>query len=359
MIIVLDIIKVMVPAAAAFAVGIALTPFISHYLYKYRAWKKQSVRTAVDGSTATISQKLHRDEAKHTPRMGGIVIWGSAVLTIAGIWSLAQIFPDSIFAKLDFLSRSQTWIPLFTLVAGGLVGLLDDLYEIRGTISHAAGGFSLKKRLLIITAIGLFVGWWFFDKLEISAIGIPLYGPVEIGIWFIPLFVLVMLALYAGGVIDGIDGLSGGVFATIFAAYAGIAFWQSQLDLAAFAALLVGAILAFLWFNIPPARFYMSETGSMALTITLAVVAVMTDTLGGGTGLAVLPIIAFLLFLSGGSSLLQVLSKRFRNGKRVFAVAPLHHHFEAIGWPSYKVVMRYWVVSVMLAIVGFSIALIG
>src|SRR6185369_6114960 len=109
-----------------------------------------------------------------------------------------------------------------------------------------------------------------------------------------------------------------------------IAFYQNQLDLAAFCATVVGALLAFLWFNIPPARFWMTETGSMGLTMTIAAIAFMTDTLGEGKGVSVLPVIAFLLFATVLSNILQVLSKKIR-GKKLFRIAPLHHHFEAIG----------------------------
>jgi len=160
-------------------------------------------------------------------------------------------------------------------------------------------------------------------------------------------------------VIDGLDGLSGGIFASMFAAYMGIAFYQQQINLAAFCAVIVGGILAFLWYNIPPARFYMTETGSMGLTITLAVVAFMTDSISGGYGVLVLPIIALPLVLTSLSVVLQVLSKKFRGGKKIFLVAPLHHHFEAIGWPAYKVTMRYWILGVIFALLGTVLALIG
>lgn len=162
-----------------------------------------------------------------------------------------------------------------------------------------------------------------------------------------------MLALFSGSVIDGIDGLSGGIMSAIFTAYAGIAFFQNQIDLAAFCMVIVGGILAFLWFNIPPARFYMTETGILGLTTTLAVVAFLTNSV------IVLPIIALPLFVASGSVIIQQLSKKFRNGKKVFLVAPIHHHFEAIGWPAYKVTMRFWVVSMICAALGMIIALIG
>ena len=356
---VVDMVKVFAPATAAFLLGIAATPVLTHYLYKYRAWKKKAGKVAPDGSATPIFNKLHESKEVGTPRMGGIVVWASSALTILGFWVLAQAFPKDIFSKLDFLSRDQTWIPLFTLLVGSLVGLADDLFEISGRGGYLAGGLSIKKRLLIVGAVALFVGYWFFAKLCITGIALP-FSPetFELGWLIVPFFITITLALYASGVIDGIDGLSGGVFATIFSAYAILAFSQEQINLAAFSAMLVGALLAFLWFNIPPARFYMSETGTMGLTVTLAVVAFMTDSLGDGIGVSVLPIIALPLVATVLSVVVQLLSKKFR-GKKVFLVAPLHHHFEAIGWPGYKVTMRYWVISVMCAIVGVMIALVG
>ena len=194
---------------------------------------------------------------------------------------------------------------------------------------------------------------WFFFKLDVSSIYIPFIGEWQLGLLFIPFFMLVMLFLFSSGVIDGIDGLSGGVLATIFTAYTFIAFFQNQIDLAAFCAVVVGGILAFLWFNIPPARFYMTETGILGLTISLTVVAFLTGQV------VVLPIIAFPLFATVISNIIQVASKKMRKGKKVFLIAPLHHHFEAIGWPSYKVTMRYWIIGIIFAIMGMVIALIG
>jgi len=356
---IIDIVKIALPATVAFALGIGLTPLLTHYLYKYKAWKKVPGKKAGLGGGATpIFNELHKTRETGTPRMGGIVIWASACVTIVGFWLLARIFPLDIFLKLDFLSRDQTWIPLATLAVGACVGLIDDILEISGKGS-GAGGFALSKRLLIVSFIALLVGLWFFFKLDVTALGLPYAGEISVGWLIVPFFILVTLAFYASGVIDGIDGLSGGVFAAIFAAYAGIAFYQQQINLAAFGATVVGGILAFLWFNIPPARFYMSETGTMGLTLTLAVVAFMTDSLGGGHGVFVLPIVAFPLVVTVLSDVIQIVSKKMRGGKKVFLVAPLHHHFEALGWPGYKVTMRYWVISVVCAVLGLIIALIG
>ena len=250
-------------------------------------------------------------------------------------------------------------LPLFTLIAGSLVGLFDDLLEVKGSGSHIAGGLSLKKRLLIVCSIGIVVGSWFFFKLDVSTLGLPGGHELYLGWLFIPLFAVITMAIYSGGVIDGIDGLAGGIFAIIYSAYAGIAFYQQQINLAAFCLVVVGGILAFLWFNIPPARFYMSETGSMGLTITLAVVAFMTDSIGEGYGVLILPIVAMPLVITTASVIIQVLSKKFRNGKKIFLVAPIHHHFEAKGWPAYKVTMRFWIIGVVFALSGVILALIG
>lgn len=350
---IIDVIKILIPATAAFFIGIAITPMVTHYLYKHRMWKKKSVSIAVDGSAAPISQALHNDEAKKTPRMGGIIIWSSTAATIIFFFLISKWFPSTLSAKLDFFSRNQTWVPFFTLIAASLVGLVDDWMQVSETGDYKAGGLSLKKRILVVLLIGLIGGWWFYFKLGVSSVSLPFDGTWDIGIFLIPFFMLVMLALFSSGVIDGIDGLSGGVMASIFAAYAWIAFFNNQIDLAAFCATLVGGILAFLWFNIPPARFYMSETGMLGLTTTLAVVAFLTGEV------LLLPLIAFPLAATTLSTIIQVVSKKLRSGKKIFLVAPIHHHFEAKGWPPYKVTMRYWILSVIFAVIGMMIALIS
>jgi phospho-N-acetylmuramoyl-pentapeptide-transferase len=351
-----DVVKIFLPTALAFIIGILITPIVADYLYRNRMWKKKAGKMASDGSDATVFNQLHKEKEVGTPRMGGTIIWLSASIVILGTWFASKLFPGPFTYKLDFLSRSQTWIPFATLLIGALVGLFDDYLEIRGGGSHHAGGLSLKRRLAIVGVLGLAAGWWFYAKLGMTMIGLPFGYVLLLGWLIIPLCAIVMMATYSSGVIDGIDGLAGGIFASIFAAYAGIAFMQHQIDLAAFCAVLVGAILAFLWFNIPPARFYMSETGSMALTITLAIVAFMTDyKLGGGYGILVLPIVAFPLVITAASVILQLLSKKIR-GKKLFRVAPLHHHFEALGWSQPKVTMRYWVIGVVFAIIGMIVA---
>lgn len=357
---IIDIVKVFLPSVLAFIFGVLITPPLTNFLYEHKMWKKKPKKVDMAGNDTPIFNQLHKDTQINTPRMGGVVVWGSTFITVMFIWLAAKLIGGETFLNLDFLSRNQTWIPLFTLVVGSLVGLIDDYLVTRPTDGdYEASGVPLRKRLLIVGVIALLCSLWFYYKLDVTSIGsVGLFPEIDLGILFIPLFILVILAIYAGGVIDGIDGLSGGVFACMFGAYGGIAFYQQQYDLAAFCATVLGGILAFLWFNIPPARYYMSDTGMMGLTITLGVVAFMTDNLGGGHGIFVLPIIALPLVITVASDIIQVLSKKIR-GKKVFLVAPIHHHFEAIGWPSYKVTMRYWIFGFISALLGIILALIG
>jgi phospho-N-acetylmuramoyl-pentapeptide-transferase len=346
--------RVLIPSATAFALGMLFAPALASILYKNRAWKKQSGKgNGIGGGGTPIFDELHKEREVSTPRMGGILVWAATLATALAFFILARAFPYN-FHGLDFINRSQTWLPLFALAAGAIAGFIDDLLEIK----EGKGGLSLARRLTIVGTIGLLGGWWFYGKLAVTTIGIPFGHPLSLGILIVPLFALVTLAIYAGGTIDGIDGLAGGVFAFIFMAYAGIAFVEGQVSLAAFAATVAGATLAFLWFNIPPARFYLSETGSMALTLALATTAFAADSLGGGVGVFVLPLIALPLTATVITTLLQVFWKKVFK-RKLFRVAPIHHHFEAIGWPAAKVTMRYWVITIISGVLGLALALIG
>lgn len=349
---VLNILKVFGLSAVAFFFAVFWTPLLTHFLYKYKMWRKAVRTVAPDGAGTPIFAALHKDREVSTPRMGGLLIWITTVIIICAFWILSRIPDGAFWQKINFLSRNQTWLPLFTLVSASLLGLVDDLLQVFQRGTYVAGGLKFRIRLFAVFLIALAGAYWFYFRLEQNAIYIPGLGDVFIGIWFIPLFILTMFATFSTGVIDGIDGLSGGVFATIFAAYGGIAFFRGQIDLAAFSAVLLGSLLAFLWYNIPPARFYMGETGMLGLTTTLTVIAFLTNSV------IVLPIIAFVPAVEAASVIIQLVSKRWR-GKKVFMVAPIHHHFEARGWPSYKVTMRFWVVSFVFAIIGMVVALVG
>lgn len=348
------VIKTFLPAVIAFVIGIFITPFVTHFLYKHKVWKKEGGKTALGGQEATEFNRLKGAGETKTPRMGGIVIWSSVLLTVALLASLGHFWPNSVLASLDFFSRSQTWIPLSTLIIGAALGFLNDFYDV----THRRNGVSLKWRLVFITFLAGAIGYWFYAKLGVDSLSIPFDGALYLGWLIIPFFIILTIGLYASGVIDGIDGLSGGVFASVFISYAGIAFLQEQYDIAALSGTISGAILAFLWFNIPPARFWMTETGSMALTLTLAVIVFMTDQLGEGNGVSLLLIAGLPLIATVASNIIQLLYRK-ATGKKLFRIAPIHHHFEAIGWPSYKVTMRYWIISIICAILAVAIAAIS
>src|SRR3989344_1753013 len=353
-----NLIKIFSLFAFAAILAMILAPSMINFLYKIKFWKKEARKKTITGEDASVVYALHKDREVAVPRGGGLIIWIS-VLVIA-LFLLLLSFGDKYWwlKRINFLSRSETWLPFFTLIAASLVGLLDDFLQVFGRGRYVGGGMTFTRRLIIVALIGLIGGWWFYFKLNWDSIHIPLIlnfpGGIDlsIGFWYIPLFVIVMLASWAGGVIDGLDGLAGGIFATIFSAFTVIAFAQDKIELASLCAVISGTLFAFLWFNIPPARFYMGETGILGLTTTLAVIAFLTNSV------IVLPIIAFVPAVEAASVIIQLASKRFR-GKKVFLVAPLHHHFEAIGWPSYKVTMRFWVISFVAAIVGVVVALVG
>ncbi len=349
-----DAARVLIPFIVSFGIGIIVAPLLANRLHALKAWKKKAGKGngMGDENGTPLFDELHAVRETSAPRMGGIVVWGSVAAT-AALFFVGSFFFDGSFATFDFVNRGQTWLPLFALLLGAFVGLIDDVLEV----TQSKGGLPLPWRLLVVTLLGAFAGWWFYAKLGVSSVGIPFAGVLPLGLSFIPFFILVTLALYASGVIDGIDGLAGGIFAIIFMAYTAIAFSQEQVALAAFCAAVSGGTFAFLWFNVPPARFYLSETGSMALTLALAVTAFSTDTLSGGVGVAVLPIIALPLTATVLTSVLQVFWKKFFK-KKLFKIAPIHHHFEAVGWPSYKVTMRYWIITILASVFGIAIALL-
>jgi len=347
----ISFIKILTHGAIAFILGIALTPILTHYLFKHKLWKKTSRNKSLDGGAMPVFNKFHSDTEIKTPRFGGILIWVIPTLMAILFFILSEI-DGAIFDKLNFLSRSQTWLPLFAMVAAAIVGLIDDFLTVKDKGEYSGKGLSLKYRIGSVFLIGLIGALWFYFKLDWRTLHVPGMGEIIMNFWYIPFFIIAMLAVYSGGVIDGLDGLAGGNFATIFGAYAVIAGFQGQYDIAALCAAVAGTLLAFLWFNIPPARFYMGESGTMALCTGITVIAFLTDSV------LVLPIIAIVLVAESGSVIIQQLSKKFLH-KKIFIASPIHYHFEAKGWPHYKVTMRFWVIGIIAAVIGVAIRLLG
>jgi phospho-N-acetylmuramoyl-pentapeptide-transferase len=353
----LDPFKVLLPAVLSFIIGVIIAPAIGRFLAHHQLWKKKNVSKTIDGKDATITASLHNDEKSPVPRLGGVVVWGSVFATALLLWSISKVYPTVFTEKLDFISRNQTWLPLFAMLVGALVGGLDDLLVVEAfgskLNSYIGGGLSFPVRLLAVSSLGLFAGWWFYFKLGVDSVHIPFYGDFQMGgLLFILFFIIVTLATFSTGVIDGVDGLSGGVMSAVFTAYGMIAYLHGQVDIATLCFVIVGGIMAFLWFNIPPAMFYLTETGMLALSLSLSVIAFLTD------AVMYLPIIAFPLLVTTASVILQLFWKKVFK-RKLFLVAPLHHHFQAKGWPAYKVAMRYWIVSYMCAMLGVITVLIS
>jgi phospho-N-acetylmuramoyl-pentapeptide-transferase len=332
----------------------AWTPLLTRYLYKHKCWKKKIRTVAVDGRPATVIAKIQEGEVIHTPRMGGLLIWVTTTVLVFLFYGLSGISDTPYLQNFNFLSRSQTWIPVFTLFAASVIGLVDDIFAIQGVgeSDPKGGGIRVRHRLLRVSLVGLVGALWMYFKLDWHTLHVPFWGDLDIGFLFIPLFILVMDIFFMGSVVDGIDGLSGGILAIVFATFSLLSFVRGQYDLAAFCAVIVGATITFLWFNIPPARFYLSETGIIGLGATLAVVSFFNDSV------LLLPLFAIIIVLEVATNVLQLASKKLRNGKKIFLAAPIHHHFQAKGWPSYKVTMRFWLISALGAMVGLIIAIL-
>lgn len=333
-----NLIRVFALTALSFLVAILWTPVLAHILYKYRI-SKQLREHDWDGQPAKIFRKMHEKKIG-TPTMGGLLIWITAAVVTVSL----------------NLSRKETWLPVFVLVASGGLGFIDDLLNVKGV--NFVRGLSAKLKFFFQFFIATLGAWWFYYKLGFSEIHIPassllgLPENIDIGIWYIPMFILTVVFLSnAVNITDGLDGLAGGTLAASFGAIMGLALVQGQTGIAAFSGTIIGALLAFLWYNIFPARFFMGDTGAFALGATLAVLAFLTNTV------LLLPIIAFIFVVEAFSSLLQRFSKKYFK-RKLFLIAPLHHHFEALGWPEAKVTMRFWVIAAVMSTIGLVIGLI-
>lgn len=340
-----ELVRALIIFAITFVVALSWTPLLTHFLFKYKLGKR--IRSS---SEAPIMSQLHAKKAG-TPTMGGVLIWVTVLVVILVLSAFNYLWPNSSLAFLDFLSRSQTKLPLGILVVAAVVGLVDDFFNIRGKGAHG-GGLRVRHRLFIYTAIALVGAWWFWSKLQWDVLAIPFVGTVSIGWWYIPIFLLVIVATaFSVNETDGLDGLAGGTLLSSFAAFGAIAFFEQRYELATLCAAIDGALLAFLWFNIFPARFYMGDTGAMGLGVTLGVVAMLTNALW------VLPIVGIVFVVESLSVIIQLTSKKLR-GKKIFISSPFHHHLEASGWPEPKIVMRFWIISAMMAILGVVLFLI-
>ncbi len=328
-----DITRVLALSILAFAFSTLITPLYTSFAYKHKWWKKSRSHSTTGEALKVISKLRIK---RTVPLMAGLVII-AAVSLITAIWNL---------------DRAQTWLPLAALLGGGFVGLLDDIINIKGLGGNVAG-LRAPIKFGMITAVAIAAAWFFYFKLEFTSINVPFAGEVAFAWLTIPLFILVIVSTSnAVNISDGMDGLAGGLLVSAYTAFGVIALLQGNTGIAGFCFTVVGALLSYVWFNIPPARFFMGDVGSFALGTSLGVVAMLTDTV------FLLPLIALVFVIEAGSSLLQITSKKLFH-RRVLIAAPIHHHFEASGWPKTKVTMRFWVIGQVCAALGVILALIG
>ena len=333
-------------SAAAFFVFLLLQPVYYHYV---RLWGiKQEIREHTsDGRPATFFRKFHKKKSG-TPTGGGVLIWGSVLIVI--LLSRYLAFVGLIDKSL--LQRSEVYLPLFSLVVMGVFGLVDDFWNTRKIGKKK--GIEAAPKMFFIVLFALMGALWFYFRLEYTEITLPGIGVFDIGWWAIPLYIFVIVGTAnAVNISDGLDGLAGGLLITAFATFGALSFFRGHEFLALFCALIVAALFAFLWFNVPPAKFFMGDTGSLALGATLGVIAMMID------AVAILPLVGFMFVVETLSVIVQLTSKKLRKGKKIFHAAPIHHHFEALGWTEPQIVMRFWIIGSAAAVLGLILGLVG
>lgn len=318
-------------AAISFLVAVIWGAPLINLLRRWRIGKQ----VRVDGP-ATHQMKVG------TPTMGGLMIL-VPVLVITGVLNLANLLGFTLIGR-------SILVPMGVMAAYGVLGALDDLTGVRRvpTGMLARHKFLWQTLLAVVTALVLHYG---LDLRSVAIPGIP--EKIDIGIWYIPIATFVIVGTSnAVNLSDGLDGLAGSLCTLAFAAYGVIAYLQGQTWLVAFDFTVVGGILAFLWYNAYPAQLFMGDTGSLALGATLGVVALMT-----GQWL-LLPVIGAVFLAEALSDILQVAYFKLSKGKRLFRMAPLHHHFELLGWSETQVTQRFWLVGILMAMLGVALALI-
>src|SRR5581483_5792702 len=328
--------RVLLLAFFRFLLSMIITPLYTTLAYRGQWWKKPRTQ-AMGGMSAAVYQKLHAAKHQlHIPTMAGIIFVVSiGLVTLVGN-----------------LERGQTWLPLAGMVGAGLIGLIDDVMNLRSTGGIA--GMRAPVKLFLYSVVALVGGWWFYSKLDVTSVFLPAIHQWHVGVLIILVFWLVVIATAnAVNISDGLDGLAGGLLVSSFTAYALIAAIEGKYSLAAFCLTVVGALLSYTWFNIYPARFFMGDVGAFALGTALGIIAMQTDTI------YVLPIIGAVFVMETASVIINRTSRKLRHGKKVFLSSPIHHHFEAIGWPETKVTMRFWILGQIAGVAGLIVFLLG
>jgi phospho-N-acetylmuramoyl-pentapeptide-transferase len=333
-------VRVMTLATVAFLVALAVTPFWRKFLTK-QGFSKQ-LRESKD---APIFYELHKKKIG-VPTGAGVMIW-STVLGLAIIFDILNHLFDGFWHYLSFIDRAETYLPLAALFLAGLLGLLDDWLGVLKLGGASGGGLQVRHKSIFYIIAGAVGAWWFFFRLGFDVLNVPFVGNITIGWWYIPLFIFIVFAsAFSANETDGLDGLLGGSSLFAFVALTAVAFVLGRYQLAAFGGVMIGALLAFLWSNIYPAKFMMGDTGSMSLGITIGIIAMVTNTA------LLLPFFMIIPVIESISVIIQITSKKLRGGKKVFRSTPIHHHFEALGWPESQITMRFWIISAIACTLG-------
>lgn len=377
----LEVAKILTYTSFSFLIAMWWAPYLIAILRWLKFWKKKSRTISMTGEALVVTKKFYEnDEAKlQVPRGGGILIWFTTLVFSVFFWILLKIEPTSrLFQYLNFVSRKQTFIPIGTLFFGSMLGFIDDaLSTLENGGNYRAGGLKLSQRLAAVLFLSFLIGLWFWLKLGLTRFNFFGYrlnlANVNLGSFLNSLFpwfqwsnanltlnlgwltvlitIIVLTGLWASSVIDGMDGLAGGVFIPIFLCYAGLSYYKHFYDIATLLMVMVGAMLAFLWFNITPAKFYMGDTGSTGVLLTIGVVAILID------AVYLLPIAGIMLVITAGSNIIQIFSKKVFK-RKVFLAAPIHHHFEALGLSREQIVLRYTIVSLISSVIALVIGIL-
>lgn len=294
--------------------------------------------------------KLH-EKKSGTPTMGGgiilLLVFFMVIVSIG--WQKLGYINNSL------LNQKETYLSLFTLLSIGIVGAIDDYLNVKSI--GKTKGLSAKVKMAALLIFATLWALWFYYKLgwsvtngaghHVRMLAIPFWQSIEIGWWFIPLFIFIIVAAANSvNITDWLDGLAGGLLLFSYSVYAYITYTQGLYLLSTLCVTIIWALIAFLWFNIKPAKFYMGDVGSLALWANLGIMAMLTNTM------FVFIIVGALFIFETISVIIQITSKKLRNGKKVFRIAPFHHHLEAIGRSEETVVFRLWLIGIILAVVG-------
>ena len=340
-----NLIEIFSYSSAVFLLVIFLFPKFIKLIQKFKLTQK--IRSAgLDGKKSPLFSALHAHKSG-TPTMGGALI----IATVLVVVIFSRVL--SYFGVMDhsILNRGETYLPIATLLLVGILGLIDDYLNI--TEKNSQKGLSAKIKLWSLVAFSVLGAIWFSFKLGWSIIHIPGIGDFDIGLWYAPLFIFVVVGTSnAVNISDGLDGLAGGLLAIAFGVFAVISYFYGLPILAVFCAMIVAALVAFLWFNVPPAKIYMGDTGSLALGATLGVIAMLTNSV------IILIIVCGVFIAETLSVILQLFWKKHFK-KKLFKIAPVHHHFEAIGWSEAQITTRFWIIGAGCGIVGLIVGVLG